>query len=45
MAIEQRIAALGLELPPLPTPAATSVNVVRSGNLVFLSGTVPPPAA
>ncbi len=41
MSIEQRIGDLGLELPPVPSPAASYVNAVRTGNLVFLSGTVP----
>lgn len=40
MSIEQRVSDLGLELPPVPRPAASYVNVVRTGNLVFLSGTV-----
>ena len=41
MSVEGRIRELGLELPDVPTPAATYVNAVRTGNLVFLSGTVP----
>jgi enamine deaminase RidA (YjgF/YER057c/UK114 family) len=41
LSIEQRIIDLGLELPPVPTPAANYANAVRVGNLVFLSGTVP----
>ncbi len=41
MRIEQRFSELGLELPPVPTPAANYANAVRTGNLVFLSGTVP----
>jgi enamine deaminase RidA (YjgF/YER057c/UK114 family) len=41
MPIEQRIRDLGLELPPVPTPVASYTNAVRTGNLVFLSGTVP----
>ena len=41
MRIEQRISELGLELPPVPTPAASYTNAVRTGNLVFISGTVP----
>lgn len=41
MRIEQRISELGLELPPVPMPAANYANAVRTGNLVFLSGTVP----
>ena len=39
--IEQRIRELGLELPQVPTPAANYANAMRTGNLVFLSGTVP----
>ena len=41
MPIDQRIRDLGLELPSVPTPAANYANAVRTGNLVFLSGTVP----
>ena len=41
MAIEQRLQELGLELPAVPTPAANYANCVRTGNLIFLSGTVP----
>jgi enamine deaminase RidA (YjgF/YER057c/UK114 family) len=41
MRIEQRIKDLGYTLPPVPTPAANYANVVRTGNLLFLSGTVP----
>jgi enamine deaminase RidA (YjgF/YER057c/UK114 family) len=39
MSIEQRISELGLVLPPVPVPAANYANAVRTGNLVFLSGT------
>jgi enamine deaminase RidA (YjgF/YER057c/UK114 family) len=39
--IENRVRMLGLDLPAVPTPAATYVNAVRAGNLMFLSGTVP----
>jgi enamine deaminase RidA (YjgF/YER057c/UK114 family) len=41
ISVEERIRELGLELPVAPTPAANYTNAVRSGNLVFLSGTVP----
>lgn len=41
MSAEQRLAELGIELPQVPTPAATYVNCVRTGNLLFVSGTVP----
>ena len=33
-----RLAALGIELPPVAVPAAAYVPFVRTGNLVFLSG-------
>jgi enamine deaminase RidA (YjgF/YER057c/UK114 family) len=33
-----RLAALGIQLPPVSTPAAAYVPFVRTGNLVFLSG-------
>jgi enamine deaminase RidA (YjgF/YER057c/UK114 family) len=36
--IYDRIAAAGITLPPVATPAAAYVPFVRSGNLVFLSG-------
>jgi enamine deaminase RidA (YjgF/YER057c/UK114 family) len=41
VSVEQPLRDLGLELPPVPAPAATYTNAVRTGNLVFLSGTVP----
>lgn len=41
MSFEQRVADLGLALPAVPSPAANYVNAVRTGNLVFTSGTVP----
>ncbi|HUP83641.1 MAG TPA: RidA family protein [Candidatus Limnocylindria bacterium] len=41
MTAEQRLAELGIELPPVPTPAASYVNCVRTGNLLFVSGSVP----
>jgi enamine deaminase RidA (YjgF/YER057c/UK114 family) len=36
----QRLAALGITLPAVPKPVASYVPAVRSGNLVFLAGTV-----
>ncbi|HSN34592.1 MAG TPA: RidA family protein [Ideonella sp.] len=36
--IAARLAALGIELPPLAVPAAAYVPYVRSGDLVFVSG-------
>ncbi len=41
MSVVARIRELGLALPAVPTPAANYANAVRSGDLVFLSGTVP----
>jgi enamine deaminase RidA (YjgF/YER057c/UK114 family) len=35
---EERLAALGIELPSPPPPLATYVRAVTSGNLVFVSG-------
>jgi enamine deaminase RidA (YjgF/YER057c/UK114 family) len=36
--VEAKLAELGLTLPAPPTPVATYVPYVRTGNLVFLSG-------
>ncbi len=41
MSIEQRLADLGIELPPVPAPAGNYVHAVRTGNLMFLSGKGP----
>ncbi|HYI74249.1 MAG TPA: RidA family protein [Gaiellaceae bacterium] len=41
MSIERRLVELGLELPPVSPPAASYVNAVRTGNLVYLSGAGP----
>jgi enamine deaminase RidA (YjgF/YER057c/UK114 family) len=38
---EQRLAALGIELPPPLTPAANYLPFVMTGNLLFLAGQVP----
>jgi enamine deaminase RidA (YjgF/YER057c/UK114 family) len=35
---ESRLAALGLELPPPPKPAANYVTFVRTGDLAYTSG-------
>ena len=37
----ERLAALGLVLPPVPTPAAAYVPAVRYGDLVIVSGQLP----
>jgi len=39
--IETKLAAMGYQLPPPPTPVAAYVPAVRTGNLVFVSGQVP----
>ena len=39
--ILNKLSALGLTLPAVPTPVAAYVNCVRSGNLLFLSGGLP----
>jgi enamine deaminase RidA (YjgF/YER057c/UK114 family) len=38
--IEARLAALGLELPRPPTPAATYISHVRVGDLLFVGGNI-----
>jgi enamine deaminase RidA (YjgF/YER057c/UK114 family) len=39
--IEDRLSALGLELPRPSAPAGSYVPYVRSGNLLFVSGQIP----
>ena len=34
----ERLKALGIELPPVASPAAAYVPFVRTGNLIFISG-------
>jgi len=41
MRVEQRLKELGLELPEPVNPAANYVRHVRTGNLLFISGTGP----
>ena len=41
MATEDRLKELGLTLPVMPSPLASYVPWVRTGNLIFLSGHVP----
>ena len=38
---EARLKTLGIQLPPAPTPLASYVPVVRTGNLVYLAGQGP----
>ena len=42
MNIESRIQELGHTLPTAPAPAGSYVNCVRSGNLLYLAGGIPP---
>jgi len=41
MTPEEKLRALGLELPPAPKPVGAYVPAVRTGNLVFVSGQLP----
>ena len=41
MEIEKKLAEMGLELPPIPTPLANYVPAVQVGSLLFLSGHAP----
>ena len=37
-AVEARLESLGIQLPAPPSPVATYVSAVRTGDLVFVSG-------
>jgi enamine deaminase RidA (YjgF/YER057c/UK114 family) len=37
---QSRLKALGIELPPVPAPAASYIPTARVGNLLFISGQV-----
>jgi len=39
--IEEKIESLGITLPNPPTPAGSYVPVIRTGNLLFISGQIP----
>jgi len=39
--IEERLAALKVSLPGPPKPAGSYIPVVRTGNLIFVSGQIP----
>ena len=41
MTPEEKLAELGLALPPAPKPVGAYVPAVRTGNLVFVSGQLP----
>jgi enamine deaminase RidA (YjgF/YER057c/UK114 family) len=38
---EGRLASLGIELPPAPTPLGSYVETVQSGRVLYLSGVLP----
>lgn len=40
MSIESKLSELGLKLPPAPSPAGNYLPAVRSGNLLFVAGTI-----
>ena len=40
MEIDNRLKALGIELPNPPTPAANYIGYVRVGNLLFIGGNI-----
>ena len=39
--IEDKLESLGITLPNPPTPAGSYVPVIRTGNLLFISGQIP----
>src|SRR5262249_14552718 len=41
MTADERLAALGIKLPPASNPAANYANCVRTGDLLFVSGKGP----
>lgn len=45
MQVEARLKELGIELPDAAQPIATYVRTVRTGNLLFISGTGPSESA
>ena len=39
--IEKKIESLGIKLPTPPTPSGSYVAVIRTGNLLYISGQIP----
>ncbi len=39
--IEEKLESIGVKLPKPPTPAGSYVPVIRTGNLLFISGQIP----
>ena len=44
MSVEAKIKELGIVLPNSPAPVANYLPVVRTGNLIYLSGMGPAPS-
>ena len=41
MSHDGKLAELGIELPPVPSPAGNYVHAVQTGNLLYLAGKGP----
>lgn len=41
MKVEEKLKAMGIELPEPPQPVAAYIPAVRTGNLIFVSGQIP----
>lgn len=39
--IEEKLTSLGIKLPDPPTPAGSYVPVIKTGNILFISGQIP----
>lgn len=39
--IEEKLESLGIKLPDPPTPAGSYVPVIKTGNILFISGQIP----
>ena len=39
--IEEKLTSLGIKLPEPPTPAGSYVPVIKTGNILFISGQIP----
>ena len=39
--IDDKLKSFGISLPKLPTPVGTYVPILKSGNLIFISGQIP----
>ena len=39
--IDEKLESLGIKLPNPPTPAGSYIPVIRTGNLLFISGQIP----